>query len=177
MPEADVRLLLFGWPDAATGAPIPSEDLPRAFEQYKLYLELTDRLSQRRQTANSFFLTLNTAVVTLLGYANAVREPIRAERFYLLISFTGVALCILWYLIIRSYRDINAARFAVIRALESLLLLRPYTAEWDFLWRLRQSKYYRPSYVEGAVPWLFFVLYAIVLLWNIPWLVLFGRGG
>ncbi|MEO0973262.1 MAG: hypothetical protein AAFX85_09215, partial [Pseudomonadota bacterium] len=31
-------------------------------EQYKLYVEMTDRISQRRGAANTFFLTLNTAV-------------------------------------------------------------------------------------------------------------------
>src|SRR5437763_3810307 len=95
MPEDDVRPSLFGWPSARDGAPIPVEDLPRAFEQYKLYLELTDRLSQRRQTVNSFFVTLNTAVVTFLAYANVQKAPIRVDSFYLLTSFTGVVLCLL----------------------------------------------------------------------------------
>ena len=34
-------------------------------EQYKLYVEMADRISSRRQNANSFFLSINTAIVAL----------------------------------------------------------------------------------------------------------------
>ena len=30
-------------------------------EQYKLYVQMADKISERRQSANSFFLTVNTA--------------------------------------------------------------------------------------------------------------------
>src|SRR5262245_9792406 len=36
-------------------------------EQYKLYVEMADRISQRRGTANTFFLTVNTAIIGALG--------------------------------------------------------------------------------------------------------------
>ena len=48
----------------------PSEQLRgHLLEQYKLYLEMADRISSRRQSANSFFLSLNTALVALVGSA------------------------------------------------------------------------------------------------------------
>src|SRR5262249_6079970 len=130
--EINLRPVLFGWLGASTGVPIPEADLTRAFEQYKLYLELTDRISQRRQTANSFFVSVNTAVVALLGYVSGAKTP-APERFYLLIAFAGMVLCLLWYQIVRSYRNLNTARFAVIHTIETLLPLRPYTAEWDYV--------------------------------------------
>jgi hypothetical protein len=47
----------------------PAEKLrDHRIEQYKLYLEMADRISSRRQSANSFFLTLNTALVALVSY-------------------------------------------------------------------------------------------------------------
>ena len=39
-------------------------------EQYKLYVEMADRISARRQTANSFFLSINTAIIALISYLN-----------------------------------------------------------------------------------------------------------
>src|SRR6188508_1735478 len=36
-------------------------------EQYKLYVELTDRISARRGLANTFFLTLHGAILTVIG--------------------------------------------------------------------------------------------------------------
>src|SRR5256885_4461010 len=43
--------------------------LPIFLEQYKLYVEMADRISSRRLTANSFFLTINSAIIALGGYA------------------------------------------------------------------------------------------------------------
>lgn len=37
------------------------------FEQYKLYVEMADRVSERRATANNFFLTANTLLVSIFG--------------------------------------------------------------------------------------------------------------
>ena len=34
------------------------------FEQYKICIEMADRVSQRRGPTNTFFLTLNTAIFT-----------------------------------------------------------------------------------------------------------------
>ena len=36
-------------------------------EQYKLFVESADRISQLRQQANRFFLTINTALLAVLG--------------------------------------------------------------------------------------------------------------
>jgi hypothetical protein len=43
-------------------------------EQYKLYVEMADRLSARRALANTFFLTVNTAV--LIGLASKILNVI-----------------------------------------------------------------------------------------------------
>jgi hypothetical protein len=47
-----------------TDQPYPSNEKLHAhlFEQYKLCVELADRISARRQTGNSSFLTVNTAL-------------------------------------------------------------------------------------------------------------------
>jgi hypothetical protein len=36
-------------------------------ELYKLAVEMADRVSARRSTANAFFLTINTALLTFIG--------------------------------------------------------------------------------------------------------------
>ena len=163
--DRQLRAALLGWAGAVDGKSLPTEQLPVAFDQYRLYVELTDRISERRQTANSFFVAVNTAVVALLGYINAEKEPLRAQRFYFLITVAGIILCFLWYRIIRSYRDLNTARFAVVHQMELLFPLRPYTAEWDLVGQGHVSKLYKPfTHIEIAVPWLFFALYGLVFL-------------
>ena len=47
----------------------------RLLEQYKLYVEMADRISQRRGAANTCFLTFNTAVVgALAGFYGSHRQ-------------------------------------------------------------------------------------------------------
>ncbi|MGH6629978.1 MAG: RipA family octameric membrane protein, partial [Burkholderiales bacterium] len=42
--------------------------IPNAIlEQYKTYVEMADRISGCRALANTFFLTLNTAIFTVIG--------------------------------------------------------------------------------------------------------------
>ena len=36
-------------------------------EQYKLYVQMADKISERRQSANTFFLTINTVLIAFLG--------------------------------------------------------------------------------------------------------------
>lgn len=161
----ELRGTLRGWPGAREGSELPSEQVSLAFEQYKLYVELTDRISERRQTANSFFVGVNTGIVALLGFLGPDRQFVRAERVYFLISVAGVVLCLLWYRIIRSYRDLNTARFAIIHEMEETLPFRPYTAEWQHVGHGNVSRLYKPlTHIETGVPWLFFVLYCGVFL-------------
>ena len=139
---AEVDRSLFNW----KGEQLPAADRQIAFEQYKLYLDLTDRLSQRRQTASSFFVTLVTGVVGILGYAES-------PHTYILISTAGLILCVLWWRIIQSYSNLNRSRFDVIYAMETLLPLRPYTAEWDAVGRGASPDRYKPvSGIEAYVP-------------------------
>jgi len=37
-------------------------------EQYKIYINSAEKISDRRQKSNEFFLTLNSALVALLGF-------------------------------------------------------------------------------------------------------------
>jgi hypothetical protein len=61
---------------------------PHLLEQYKLYVEMADRISGRRQSANSFFLSVNTAIIAAVGYVNFSSKTI--SEFYCLISLAGI---------------------------------------------------------------------------------------
>src|SRR5690606_22008714 len=73
----------------------------------------------RRQTANSFFLTLNTTILGLGGYINA--NIGNGDTLTWLISFAGLILCFLWYRLIRTYQNLNTGKFKVIHDLEKQL--------------------------------------------------------
>lgn len=139
-------------------------------EQYKIYVEMADRISSRRQSANSFFLTVNTALVAIVGYVQLGRNVYTNGSFYWLVSIAGMALCYTWYRLIRSYKDLNSGKFKVIHSIEQNLPLAPYDAEWVSLEKGKNPKLYKPfTKIEIIVPWIFFLLHFSVLMQVIPW--------
>jgi hypothetical protein len=52
------------------------------FEQYKMYVDSADRISQRRSSTNSFLLTVNAALVTLYGLTTPLK-PAGAAAWHL----------------------------------------------------------------------------------------------
>jgi hypothetical protein len=53
-----------------------NEDTGTILELYKTAVEMADRTSARRAGANSFFLTLNTALVAVVGIVSSARKPV-----------------------------------------------------------------------------------------------------
>ena len=140
---------------------------------YKLYVEMADRISQRRQMANSFFLALNSAIVALVGYVGLAPSVVDHSLFYAIVAIAGIVLCYLWYRLIRSYKDINSGKFKVIHEIEAMLPIRPYDAEWTALGKGKDRKLYLPfTRIEVWVPWVFIAIHGVVLLRSIPWNIL-----
>ncbi|MGW1594955.1 RipA family octameric membrane protein [Streptomyces sp. NPDC002343] len=52
-----------------TGSPAPEQQAETLLDLYKLAVEMADRVSARRGTANAFFLSVQTALVTVLGFS------------------------------------------------------------------------------------------------------------
>lgn len=134
-------------------------------EQYKLYLEMVDRISSRRLISNSFFLSINIALITLLGYTELKIITDVPFSFILLVSLCGMFICLIWYRLIRSYKDLNNGKFKVIHHIERKLPMRLYEAEWISLGEGKNKKLYLPfTNIETTIPWLLFVFYLFIIL-------------
>lgn len=167
--EKDFREVLIGTSAEEYG------DAYRAhvLEIYRTYLGMADKISERREKANSFFLSLNTAVVGFVGYVIGTGKATDDEQWLALVGFAGVLLSYLWYRIIRSYRGLNTAKFKIVHEIEALLPLKPYDAEWEAVGRGKNPKKYLPfTHVEIAIPWIFLALHVVAILRAIPWSVL-----
>jgi hypothetical protein len=158
------------WNDIQEGVTYPHNEkwYSHLLDQYKLYVEMADRISQRRTTANSYFLSVNTAILAFVGY---LTQKDSIEYLWLL-AVAGGTLTLLWYSIIVSYRNLNTAKWGVVHEIEKRLPISPYDAEWEAVERGRNSKLYRPiSHIEAGVPWVFLSLHAVVLVKTFPWAV------
>ena len=58
-----------------------------SLEIYKLYVQMADNISARRQSANSFFLTVNTAIIGIVGYVGGT-----SGKWNWIISLAGLVL-------------------------------------------------------------------------------------
>ncbi len=135
-------------------------DLQLLMDQYKLYVEMADRISARRSLANTFFLTLNTAVFAAVGLF--WRDPPAAPPLLAVFPVAVLALqCLVWFWTIRSYRQLNAGKWAVVGALERRLPASPWwSAEWAALGRGEDPARYWPlTHLEQWVPLLFALAY------------------
>src|SRR5215217_2669349 len=92
------------------------ETTEQYLELYKLAVEMADRISARRATANAFFLTINT---TLLAFVSS-----GSLRVLWLVALAGIALSGTWWILLKSYRDLNVAKFGVILKMEKELEAR-----------------------------------------------------
>lgn len=124
---------------------------------YQGYVESADRISDRRHSANTFFLTVNTALLGITGYLQAAG----ADLLWL-VALAGIVLGYTWFRLIRSYRSLNTAKFEVIHDIERQLPFALYDAEWEQLKRGEDAKVHTPfSKVEAMVPVVFMVLHGV----------------
>lgn len=113
-------------------------------------------MSQRRANANTFFLTLNTGVFTLVALFWGA-PPAVAHAWLTVPLLVLLGECFAWYYLVRSYRQLNAAKYEVVGAMEERLPASPYwRAEW---WALGEgkdpSRYWPLSHIEQWIPALF----------------------
>lgn len=128
-------------------------------EQYKIYVEMADRISARRMLANTFFLGIHTAFIAV--FALLIKEKVDLSAIVgLALLFGVIVLCGLWWAIIRSYGQLNTGKYKVVHEIEQLLPLAPYDAEWEMLEKGKNWKVYLPlTHIENYVPLCFAVTY------------------
>lgn len=130
-------------------------------EQYKIYVEMADRISARRNLANVFFLTLHTAFFAAIGFSIEKIELIN-PKWLILFPIIGLLIfCWVWRKLIKSYRSLNSAKYKVIGELEKELPRSPYwEMEWKELGEGKDPKKYVPlTATENWVPLIIGFLY------------------
>ena len=128
-------------------------------DQYKLYVEMADRISARRMIANTFFLGINTAVISAMSII--YKEGFPAPKLWMLIPFiTLINFCYVWWRIVKSYKQLNSGKYSIIGQIEESLPLMPYKVEWAILGKGKDGKLYQSiTHIEYWVPIFFGFLY------------------
>ena len=142
-------------------------DRSERLELYKLMVEMADRVSQRRQAANSFYLSIDTLLITASAYIGTTAV---SARVTLLVCFAGVMVSSLWVKAIESYKSLNAQKFDIINEVEKNLVVKPYTEEWERINHDIHGHKHRPFHeTERLVPQVFIALFIFQALSVLPW--------
>lgn len=122
--------------------------------QWQTCVKMANSVSQRRDTLNKLFVSLNIAILTAVSIGPVVRIiPIFAA---------GILACILWVLSIKYYRKLNSAKFEIIKSLENDLPLQPFADEWQ---RLKNCHgFIEATVIELLLPWIFIEIYQIYIV-------------
>lgn len=128
--------------------------------QWQTCVEMANNVSQRRDTTNNVFITLNLAIITAVSSISSIEN---ISKFVILIF--GMGICFLWFLLIKNFKTLNKIKFEIINEIEEKLPLQPFKDEWERLNELKNSeeKYKNFTKIESYLPLVFSVLYLIYM--------------
>ena len=132
-------------------------------EQHKHFVETTMRYWGHIESANHFFLSLHTIILSGFTYllTSSVVIPTAILAMLVLVS---CAMALQWLMILRSLQKLNNARHEIIQEWEALLPARPYQAEYDKLYLNKGSpsaRYFKIQRLYMILPLLVFVSYVV----------------
>ena len=117
-------------------------------------VEVANGVSQRRDTMNNLFVTLNIAVIAAVSWMWDVKT--------VFLCAAGLVICVVWLLYINNFKRLNTAKFRVIYDLEERLGVTPFKDEWDIL--KKTKRYLEGTKLERILPIAFALGYAVVFV-------------
>lgn len=150
-----------------SGAPASGPEHAEFFELYKIMVASSEALVGRRQSVNTFFLTMNGLLLTAVGLflRSGGHGHIRLQAAAIVVlAVAGASLCVAWRSLIISFGQLNTGKFAIINAMEAELAASIFVAEWEALDRGENPKVYRSfTSREIYVPVAFGALYLVTV--------------
>jgi hypothetical protein len=126
------------------GLPSSEEAIRQSFELYKIMVQSSEGLVARRQNVNTFFLTMNGALLTAFGLIVQSAGIVRLGALGIsVLAIAGILLCAAWRSLITSFGQLNRGKFQVINAIEQHFAAAIYAAEWEALGRGEDPDVYR----------------------------------
>jgi hypothetical protein len=140
---------------------------------YKMMVDSSEKLIERRQKMSAFFITAMGALMALAGALvklGTVESPTLSFVEIAVFGVVGLLLSNSWRNLIDNYGKLNAAKFRVILKLEKTLSAQIFSAEWAALGKGRRPQKYKSfTSTENLVPLLFSMLILVLVLFACFW--------
>ncbi|PIP86738.1 hypothetical protein COV42_00730 [Candidatus Campbellbacteria bacterium CG11_big_fil_rev_8_21_14_0_20_44_21] len=136
-------------------------------KQYQIYVNSIGHTSDARQKFNSYFLTLNTLLLTALGFSFSQEVPFIQNGGQVAIPFIGIMICFIWWAIVFSYKQRSIVKQKIINYVEENLPLSLYGVEWEILKTKHQGFKYHFFRISLLIPWAFILLYVFIIIFSL----------
>ncbi len=134
-------------------------------DQYKMFQKTSEDLVARRQSVNSFYISVNSALVALVGIVMGLVETPAKMYVMAFMCLTGIILDISWMNILEAYGTLNAAKMKVIKLMEEKLPVALYDVEWQVMSdKLNNKKYVSFTDSEKRIPRIFAAVYICIIV-------------
>lgn len=150
----------------------PAEYHDHLLEQYKLFITTSENLLDRRLDTNKLYTSILSGLLAILALVSKVTPSDITSYILLIISISGIILCIVWYINIISYKQFSDGKFKVIHEIEKNLPFQCFKVEWDILGKGKKPrKYLLLTRVERCIPFLLALPYISICLYLIKNLI------
>lgn len=150
-----------------------SQDPDVMMKQYQMFVETSEELVRRKQNVNSFYITLNSLIVSIILAAFTLADsfsvagvPIKYSTVIICLSaLVGGIVSLSWHSLIQSYADLNFSKMKIISYIETQLAYNLYDTEWQLVAQKKGNKKYKSfSAKEKFIAKLFLGLYALLFV-------------
>jgi len=165
-----------------------ANDPKLSFDEFKLYYESTEKVTDRRLETNRW--NYSVCIAILVAIATLITWSLRTAALIWIgfaaagtLSTMAILFCILWFRQIGDFKNLNSAKFSVLNAMApriefdfdkpgAIASFDPFSKEWKELEKLRgltkAGKFkllaLKSSNMELFIPWAFLALFAGILL-------------
>ena len=133
------------------------------FDLYALYLDTAEKVSDRRWQANTWLLSVNSALVGLYGYIDKTSTAVNKtfEAWCWAIPLTGILVSLTWITLLISFRKLNTAKFELLHEIEKEFPILLFKREQEIYNKLGRTSF---SKIETNIPWCFVILYFFMFI-------------
>lgn len=135
-------------------------------EQYKLFLQTSEDLVDRRQQVNNFYISISSALAAFMGVIFSMNLDQNTKWIVgLMFCIVGIVVSISWSKILTSYGNLNSSKMRIISNIERQLPMSLFDAEWAALSdKLNSKKYVSFTESERVIPRLFGITYFFMMI-------------
>lgn len=139
-----------------------------ALEQWKVCAQIAQNTSQRRATASTVYMALNTAIIgsmysqggestlwTFLGIHKEAKQVIEPT----ILPIIGIIICLGWISSILYYKELNKVRYNIIKELEDYIEIKPFQCE-SYATLNQSGSWQNELYIPKMFIW-GYVIYAV----------------